>query len=209
MLDIEKKIKMSYATEHIATTLRAARESKGLSQRALSKKAGVPQSHISKIETGAVDLRVSSLVALARALDLELMLVPRKSVSATRAIVRTTQGIPQKSQASGAALRELKRLHDSINSVAKLHPAVSELSQLQRLVKELQPFKQALSDVEPLRTASRALEAFNTDAQGLEALRRAVLPLQELRNALAHSMPELPDTDSVRPAYRLNEDNHG
>ena len=57
---------MSYATEHIAESLKAARERKGLSQRALSAKAGVPQSHISKIENGAVDLRLSSLVELAQ-----------------------------------------------------------------------------------------------------------------------------------------------
>ena len=79
---------MSYATEHIARTLRKAREARGLSQRELGKKAGVPQGHISKIENGAVDLRVSSLVALARALDLELALAPRKVLPALKSLVR-------------------------------------------------------------------------------------------------------------------------
>ena len=80
---------MIHSTEHIALALKGAREALGLSQRALSAKSGVPQGHISKIENGAVDLRVSSLVELARVLDLELMLVPRKTVSAVRAF---TQG---------------------------------------------------------------------------------------------------------------------
>jgi len=79
---------MSYATKYIATTLRAARESRGLSQRALGAKSGVPQGHISKIENGAVDLRLSSLVELARVLDLELALVPRKSLPAVKSILR-------------------------------------------------------------------------------------------------------------------------
>ena len=79
---------MGYATEDIVATLRTARRSKGLSQRELSAKSGVPQGHISKVENGAVDLRVSSLVALARILGLELMLVPRKSVSAVQSIAR-------------------------------------------------------------------------------------------------------------------------
>ncbi len=79
---------MTYATEHVARTLRNAREARGLSQRALGARAGIPQSHISKIENGAVDLRVSSLVELARVLDLDLVLVPRKAVSAVHAIVR-------------------------------------------------------------------------------------------------------------------------
>ena len=79
---------MNYTTEHIVRTLRKAREAKGISQRELGKKAGVPQGHISKIENGAVDLRLSSLVALARALDMELVLVPRKVLSPVKSLVR-------------------------------------------------------------------------------------------------------------------------
>lgn len=85
---------MSYPTEYIASTLKTARENKGLSQRELGARSGVPQGHISKIENGAVDLRVSSLVALARILDLELTLVPRKSLSAVRSIMRSGTGSP-------------------------------------------------------------------------------------------------------------------
>ncbi len=80
---------MDYATEHIASVLKAAREQKGLSQRELSAKTGVPQGHISKIENGAVNLRVSSLFTLARVLDLELILVPRKTLPAVQSIVRS------------------------------------------------------------------------------------------------------------------------
>lgn len=79
---------MSYLNDKILKTLKRARKAKGLSQRELSAKSGVPQSHISKIENGAVDLRVSSLVALARILDFELELVPRKTVPAVQSIVR-------------------------------------------------------------------------------------------------------------------------
>ncbi len=83
-------IKINYTIEHIARELREAREAKGLSQRELGKKAGVPQGHISKIENGAVDLRLSSLVALARTLDLELELVPRKVVPAIKSLARSS-----------------------------------------------------------------------------------------------------------------------
>ena len=70
--------------------LKKVREEKGLSQRELGRKAGVPQGHISKIENSAVDIRISSLVALARALDLELVLVPRKSLPAVKPLVRSS-----------------------------------------------------------------------------------------------------------------------
>ena len=83
-------IKMSYAIEDIISALKAARENKGLSQRELSAKSGVPQGHISKIETGNVDLRLSSLVALARVLNLEPTLVPRKTVPAVQSIIRNS-----------------------------------------------------------------------------------------------------------------------
>jgi transcriptional regulator with XRE-family HTH domain len=75
----------------IGKTLKQARTAKGLSQAALARRAGVPQSHISRIETTGVDLRLSSLAELARALDLELMLVPRKAVPAARSLIRQTQ----------------------------------------------------------------------------------------------------------------------
>lgn len=65
----------------IASRLKEARQTKKLSQRALSIKTGVPQGHLSKIENGATDLQTSSLIEIARALDLELMLVPRNLVA--------------------------------------------------------------------------------------------------------------------------------
>lgn len=79
---------MERAGQHIVAALKAARQRKGLSQRALSAQAGVPQSHISRIERGAVDLQLSSLIELARVLDLEVMAVPRKLVPAVQAFVR-------------------------------------------------------------------------------------------------------------------------
>lgn len=84
---------MSYVTEQVVQSLREARLSKGLSQRELSARSGVPQSHISKIESGAVDLRVSSLIALARVLDLELFVAPKKSVPAIKSIIRSGKSI--------------------------------------------------------------------------------------------------------------------
>jgi len=81
---------MNYDIEHFAARLRKARQAKGLSQRELSKLAGVPQAHISRIEGNKVDLRLSSLLAVANALDLEVVLVPRKAMPAVHSITRQT-----------------------------------------------------------------------------------------------------------------------
>ncbi|MYJ22649.1 MAG: helix-turn-helix transcriptional regulator [Nitrospira sp. SB0673_bin_12] len=100
---------MNYQNEYIASMLRIAREAMGLSQRELSAKSGVPQGHISKIENNAVDLRVSSLIALARALDLEPMLQPRKSVPAVQSIVSSA---PQDSNDDTEFARPAYRLDE-------------------------------------------------------------------------------------------------
>jgi len=198
---------MIYATEHIANALRAAREARGLSQRALSTKSGVPQSHISKIENGAVDLRVSSLVELARGLDLELMLVPRKGVSAVQSIVRGSALAA--SDTARQTLKELKRLQDSVASVTQLHPAVNELAQLQRQVWELQYFRIPRHDLKAIHSAAKAVKAFRNNPQSLNAVRDSLSQLRNLRNALAHGLGTDGENESVRPAYSLDEDGHG
>jgi len=94
--------------ERLAQTLRDAREAKGLSQRGLSEATDVPQSHISKIENGAVDLRLSSLVTLARALGLEFTLVPRHALPAVNSIIRTAR----KPEGQSAPARPAYRLEE-------------------------------------------------------------------------------------------------
>ena len=79
---------MQYEIQDLIDALKAGRKARGLTQRALSQKAGVPQSHISKIESGAVDIKLSSLIELARALDLEVLAIPRRYLPAVQALVR-------------------------------------------------------------------------------------------------------------------------
>ena len=73
--------------EDIIKKLRAARKTKGLTQGALGAKMGLPQSHISQIEAGKIDIRLSSFLEMARLLDLEPMLVPRNLTPAVRSML--------------------------------------------------------------------------------------------------------------------------
>jgi len=59
-----------------------------MKQSELGKKLGLPQSHISKIEQGANDPRLSTVTDMARVLDQELMLIPRQMVPYIRALLR-------------------------------------------------------------------------------------------------------------------------
>ena len=81
---------MAYATEEILRGLKEAREAKGLGQRDLGARIGMLQSHISKIESGRSDIRLSSQIGFARALDLDLRFVPRAAVPVLEGVVRST-----------------------------------------------------------------------------------------------------------------------
>jgi transcriptional regulator with XRE-family HTH domain len=66
--------------------IRKAREAKGFTQSDLGHRIGQPQSAISRIERGA-DIRLSTLLELARVLELEPILVPKHLVPAVQALV--------------------------------------------------------------------------------------------------------------------------
>jgi len=73
----------------IIHSLKKARAAAGLSQRALAGRVGLTQAHISRIESGLVDLQISTLAELAHALGLEVRFLPRATVPLVDALVRT------------------------------------------------------------------------------------------------------------------------
>src|SRR5580658_6168990 len=70
----------------VGEAIRTARVGKRLSQLQLAQELGLTQRTISHAESGR-DLRLATLVEIARALDLEPLLVPRSLVPAINAIV--------------------------------------------------------------------------------------------------------------------------
>ena len=68
-----------------------ARKASRLSQQMLGKKVGIPQSHISKIETGNVNIKLASFVEMARALELEVLLVPRQSATMIKNLIASKE----------------------------------------------------------------------------------------------------------------------
>ena len=216
---------MRHAIQDIIVALKRARAAKGLSQRALSERTGVPQSHISKIESGGADIRLSSLTELARALDLDLRLVPRKAVPAVDSVVRAT--VP--TVTATPAVKELNRLLYAVRNLITIYPGLSELKQLQdnlyalRTLRDVNREREALQDVgrrfrklqqtyKNLPTAwqgsAKQLEAIhnaaNIPAEHLEALRRVANTVENLRNRLVHAQSEQPSLP--QPAYRLDDD---
>ena len=195
---------MTYPIDAIAETLRVARARQGLSQRELSVDSAVPQGHISRIENGGVDLRVSSLVALARALDLEVMLVPRRAVPAVGSISEGLAGGAQGGKLARRVRRELVRLQGASDRL----PAAEEdgeLADLRRQARELRHYRPALLDARTVRRAAEAAEAVLRGAGSRDAVRRALLELRAMREELARGHASVDATEPV-PAYRLDDD---
>jgi transcriptional regulator with XRE-family HTH domain len=198
---------MNYTITQIVNRLRKEREAKRLSQRELGKLAGVPQSHISKIENGTVDLRLSSLIELARVLGLELTLVPKNALPALKSLAKGTSRPPQKSLGPDpAALKELKRIQSEIGGLLETHPAVKEIAQIQRQIRDLTRLPIPETAVEAIQSASKMLKKYQLDTSSVESLRTMLAELQSVRNAFVHSALSEPAFKEVRAAYSLGDD---
>ena len=197
-----------YAIEDIAETLKKARERKGLSQRALSELSGVRQYQISKVENGAVDLRLSSLVELARALDLDFKLIPRSIVPAVDNIVRSS--VPK--APAPPVLEELGRMLDTVERLRSLYSDLGELTRLQNILHNFGNFQdpETLREIaKPIRELEKLTELSRNAAEARRLPPEPLRALQEATNAarkLVHNVPAS-SLVRVRPVYSLDENN--
>jgi len=196
---------MAYATEHIAGRLRAAREAMGLSQRDLSARSGVPQSHISKIENGTVDLRLSSLVELARILDLEFALVPRKLLPAIDAILQGAGDEIIEGASHRRADRELANLRSIISTLPEQLFNHIEIGNYNRVLRELAHLRLTKTDLDTLRRIAETIRKAGAEPGAKQVIHQSLLEMQKLRNQIAHGKVDR-ETETVRPAYSLDED---
>ncbi len=189
------------ATVEISYSLRRAREAKGLSQRALAGLSGVPQSHISKIESGGVDLRLSSLVEIARALDLELVLVPRKGLSAVNSIIRSTQ--PRARSASRQdAIAKLWRAADKLNTTLAND---REITQLRSRLHELERIPLPAESESKLKELATQLQKQARGSGNALSVKTVLDDITRLRNAAVHQQDSEPE-GRRHSAYSLDGD---
>ncbi len=196
---------MRYAIEGIARTSKEARERKGLSQRELSARSGVRQYQISKFENGAIDLRLSSLIELARALDLELTLVPHKSLSAVNSIIRSAE--PRGRSKRGRS--EWTRLLNELNEFAREHPDKKEYVQIQNLSRTLQHLPLSKGESGEQQGKYRKLFSDLKKKQDDKSAELLLISLRSLRNRLTHEVEASTEAETVKPAYSLDEDDNG
>lgn len=187
--------------------MKQARLDLGLTQRALGERVHLPQSHISKIEQGDVDLQLSSLTEMARALELEIQLVPRQALPAVEGVVRSLMPTARERSSMGvpAQIAILTKIADQIQSD---HPDLPELPAYRQAIEALAHQRLGLASLRTLRriaTTAGKLAAPpypSSDrrlAEGLLALSRS---LRDLRNANAHP----PEQTRQIPAHSLEDD---
>ena len=192
--------------EGLAEGLKQARESKGLSQRELGARIAVPQSHISRIESGAVDLKASSLIEFARALDLEVMLVPRSLVPAVEAMSRTPQERPDQPRDEAKSVVRVRRALATLQRDARrIIRKVGQLPEIARLSDAARELDHVKLTPESASQALAAIKDINLRSEdpALQAASHAADKLRNIRNALAHGASESPAR--TLPAYRLSD----
>jgi transcriptional regulator with XRE-family HTH domain len=83
-----KPVRLKQLPAEMREALKEARLQRGWSQRDLGRHLGLPQMHISGIESGKVVPRFDTLLDYVRSLDYDLLLIPRTLVPAVLALVR-------------------------------------------------------------------------------------------------------------------------
>jgi len=213
---------MAAATTQIfSQTLQATRARKGLSQRALAAKLGVRQSYVSRIETAAVDPKASTLTEIARALDLELVLIPRRLVPAVQALQR--QDEPNDSAKFENSIRDhLNRIRHQLQTLQAIAGEPKALILLDKVIADLLPLRfgalagvQIQTLLEQIGTTLKQIRRSphppgdkQTATEALTIIARLAGELRAIRNRLAHRAVEQPS--EAMPAYRLDtEDDRG
>jgi transcriptional regulator with XRE-family HTH domain len=74
--------------KHVGRHLAESRRAMGLTQAEVAERLGTDQSRVSRIEHEE-NPRLDTLQSFARALDLELVLVPRRQLSAVRSLIES------------------------------------------------------------------------------------------------------------------------
>jgi transcriptional regulator with XRE-family HTH domain len=186
---------MSYPSEELIREVRGQRVKAALSQRALAARSGLTQAHISQIETGRLEPGLSSFIQVARALDLEVVLVPKKLLPAVQGILRPSADNRSPEDGQSALFAKGERF------IAKQKKLEGRSATLDRLEEGLRFLKQVRLRKDDLAIVTDAIEALGQLKESPESrarLENITTTLRNVRNHIAHPV------EAPRPAYALD-----
>jgi transcriptional regulator with XRE-family HTH domain len=192
---------MGYKSEDLIREIRDRRTDAGISQRALAARSGLTQAHISQIETGTLEPGLSSFIDMARALDLEIMLVPKKFLPAVQGILRQTSIEQSTPQEGKAALSEIARGERLVIKQKQLYGSSADLDRIADALRFLRHAPLRKPDLQIVTDAINKLRRYQASPQSKDIVAAIATELQQLRNRLVHSPSEAP-----RPAYAIDDE---
>lgn len=186
---------MSYQSEELIQEVQGRRVKAALSQRALAARSGLTQAHISQIETGRLEPGLSSFIEMARALDLEVVLVPKKLLPAVQGILRPGADALSPEDGQSALFAKGERL------IAKQKKRHGSSAALDRITEHLRFLKQVRLSKADLALVTDVIETLRHDQASPPSkpvLDNIAGVLQGLRNRIGHPV------EAPRPAYALD-----
>jgi len=191
---------MAYQSENLIAQVREVREASGVSQRALSERAGLTQSHISQIESGKMEPGLSSFIDLTRALDLEVMLVPKKLVSAVLGLVKAQATPDMHIHAGQLNDKRFARAERLVKKMKHLYGSSADLDRMEETLRFLRRANLSDQEMQLVRELIARLERHQSSVQAAPILHDIAQNLQRLRNSIAH-----PVSSEPRAAYSLDD----
>lgn len=83
---------MDSKRQNLGAAFRELRTQRGFTQSDLARRAGRTQARVSEMERSHLDPQVSTVLAIADALDAELMLIPRERIGQVRLMMAAPEG---------------------------------------------------------------------------------------------------------------------
>jgi transcriptional regulator with XRE-family HTH domain len=192
---------MAYKTEHITQQIRAAREARHMSQRELSARSGLTQSHISQIERGTMEPGLASLVDVARALDLEIVLAPKKLMPAIGNILDSASAMSDTLTSEQRTL--VGRIDRWLAEGRDRFAITSDADSLKDSLALLRHLPLSADELEKFRDLAMILQRWQSEPPPAKQVSEFARAIRSLRNAAVHR-----DRDDAVPrsAYALDEE---
>ncbi len=205
----EIEFDMNYAVAELLEQLRAARLARGLSQRQLGERIGLPQSNIARLESGNTDPSLSKIIELARALDLDLQLIPRKALPTIQGAMRANELAIDPHDATSRAIQSIRNLGETLARIAPTQFEIPEslrktLADLEGLRFDQAQFRALQDAIKPLqRTLDRLEESGSSPKEWARGMRESAARLRDLRNRISHGVAI--DQSHLKPAFSLED----
>jgi transcriptional regulator with XRE-family HTH domain len=186
---------MPYQSEELIRDAKGQRIKEAMSQRALAARSGLTQAHISQIETGRLEPGLSSFIQMARALDLEVVLVPKKLLPTVAGLLRPGADDFSPEDGQSALLARGERI------IAKQRKREGSSATLDRIAEHLRFLKQARlrnGDLAIVIDAIETLGLIQSQPESRARLENIATLLRNLRGDVAHPVA------APRPAYALD-----